>query len=198
MAMKRYKSVAQYFDSTEFFHDEQIRVREILNTLDLEECLKWSIPTYVHSGQNIVGLSGFKTYFGIWFFQGALLEDKQNLLINCQEGKTKAMRQWRMTSARDIKPRFIKSYVKEAIELAKQGKSIKPDRNKALLVPAELKQALSQNKKAKTAFDALTKGKQREYAEYIGEAKRDETKANRLVKILPMIVEGKGLNDKYR
>lgn len=198
MAMKRFKDVDQFIKTAGFFQDELIRLREILNSMDLEECVKWSFPCYVHAGQNIVGLGGFKSYFGLWFFQGALLEDKQQVLINAQDGKTKAMRQWRMKSAKEIKPRFIRAYVKEAMLLAEQGKSIKTDRAKALIVPSQLKEALSQNEKAQAAFDALTKGRQRDYADYISEAKREETKAKRLERIMPMIVAGKGLNDRYR
>ena len=175
-----------------------LKLRGILNSMDLDECLKWSFPCYTHNGQNVVGIGSFGSYFGLWFFQGALLKDEHEVLVNAQEGKTKAMRQWRMKSAKEIKVRQIKSYVKEAIELARQGKSIKADRSKAVIVPPQLKQALSQNKRAKTAFDKLTKGKQREYADYIADAKRDETKVRRLEKIMPMIAGGLGLNDKYR
>ena len=196
--MKRYKSVDHFIESAEQFQDGLIQLRSILNSLDLDECLKWSFPCYTHAGQNVVGLGGFKSYFGIWFFQGSLLKDERGVLCNAQEGKTKAMRQWRMTTASDIKPRFIKAYVKEAIELAAQGTSVKFERSKPLVVPSQLQQALSQNRKASTAFNKLTTGKQREYADYISEAKRDETKAKRLEKIMPMIASGKGLNDRYR
>ncbi|MFK7821093.1 MAG: YdeI family protein [Planctomycetaceae bacterium] len=193
--MKRYKSVDHFIESAEQFQPELIQLRDILNSLDLEEGLKWSFPCYTHAGQNVVGLCCFKAYFGIWFFQGALLKDDRSVLTNAQEGKTKAMRQWRMIASKDIKPRFIKAYVKEAIELAKQGRSIKFDRSKPLVVPPQLQQALSQNTKAAKAFAQLTKGKQREYADYISNAKREQTKATRLAKIMPMIQSGQGLNE---
>ena len=88
--------------------------------------------------------------------------------------------------------------MKEAIALVEDGAEIKPDRNKPVTIPTQLDAALRRSKKAKTGFDKLTKGKQREYADYIADAKREETKAKRLEKILPMIATGKGLNDKYR
>ena len=198
MAMKRYKSVDHYFESADKHQKELLRLREIVSGMDVDECMKWSFPCYTHNGQNVVGIGNFSSYFGLWFFQGALLEDKHQVLINAQEGKTKAMRQWRMRSAKEIKPRFIRAYLKEAIELARQGKAIKPDRNKALVLPPQLSEALAQDSKARKGFDGLTGGKQREYAEYIAEAKRDETKVKRLTKILPMITNGVGLNDKYR
>jgi uncharacterized protein YdeI (YjbR/CyaY-like superfamily) len=88
--------------------------------------------------------------------------------------------------------------VREAIELARQGKEIKPDRNKPLVIPPELKQALTKDKQAKASFDKMSKSRRREYAEHVAEAKREDTKARRLKKILPMIRAAQGLNDKYR
>jgi uncharacterized protein YdeI (YjbR/CyaY-like superfamily) len=103
-----------------------------------------------------------------------------------------------MKSAADIKPAIIKAYVKEAAALAKAGNEIKPDRNKKLVIPPELKAALAKNKRAAAAFEKLTPGKQREYAEHIIEAKQAATKDRRLTKILPLIIAGGGLNDKYK
>jgi uncharacterized protein YdeI (YjbR/CyaY-like superfamily) len=82
--------------------------------------------------------------------------------------------------------------------LARRGVEIKPERNKPLTVPAELRAALRKRGKAKTSFEAMTAGKRREYADYVASAKRDETKQKRIDKILPMIESGIGLNDKYR
>ncbi|MGI9261067.1 MAG: YdeI/OmpD-associated family protein, partial [Woeseiaceae bacterium] len=151
-----------------------------------------------YDGKNVVGIAGFKSYVGLWFHQGALLKDEQKVLINAQEGTTKALRQWRMQSAKEIKPAVIKRYVKEAIQLVKDGKSIGPSKKKPLAVPPELKKAIGKTKVAQKKFAELTPGKQREYAQYIATAKREETKQNRLKKILPMIKSGIGLNDKYR
>ena len=196
--MKRYKTVDEYIEAAETYGAELERLREILNQTELEETVKWGAPSYTYDGKIVVGLGAFKNFFAMWFHQGALLKDEAGHLINAQEGKTKALRQWRMESKKDIKARTIKAYVKEAILLQKSGKEIKPDRNKALVIPIELEQALSKSKKAQAAFDKLTKGKQREYVDHIADAKREETKKKRLEKIMPMIREGKGLHDKYR
>ncbi len=169
-----------------------------MNSTKLEETVKWGGPCYVYDGKNVVGMGAFKSYVGLWFHQGALLSDPNNVLINAQEGKTKALRQWRFESKKEIKSRGIKAYVKEAIELQKQGSEIKPTRQKSVTVPAQLHSALTKNRKAKAGFASRTPGKQREYAEYIAEAKREEMKVKRLAKIIPMIVDGAGLNDKYR
>lgn len=196
--MKRVKSCDDYFARAGVWSDELKTLREILLSSGLEETVKWGAPCYVHEGKNVVGLGAFKSYFGLWFFQGALLEDKAGVLVNAQAGKTRALRQWRMQSARDIKPAAIKRYVKEALKVAQEGREIAPARNKPVVIPPELKRALQRNKKAGARFKTLGRGAQREYADYIAEAKREETKARRIERILPMIAAGAGLNDKYR
>ena len=196
--MKRYQSVEDYIAACDEWQDELATLREILLSTDLEECVKWGAPCYTFNGKNVVGIAAFKHYFGLWFHQGALLADPNGVLLNAQEGKTKALRQWRMKSAKEIKKTVLKKYVKEAIALAREGKEIKPDRSKPIVVPAELKQALAKHKRAAASFKKLSRGCQREYAEYISEAKREETRQRRVEKILPMILESAGLNDRYR
>ncbi|MDH3587855.1 MAG: DUF1801 domain-containing protein [Gammaproteobacteria bacterium] len=196
--MQRNKTVDGYIESSVQWQDELANLRKILNACRLDETVKWGAPCYTWEGKNIVGIGAFKSYFGLWFFQGALLRDPDGVLVNAQAEKTKAMRQWRFQSINDIKVASINAYIKEAIELARSGKQIKPDRNKPILVPPELKSRLAQNKKTEAAFKALSKGRQREYADYIAEARRPDTKTKRLTKILPMIATGKGLHDKYR
>lgn len=196
--MKRTKTVEQYIDDAEDWHDELVRLREILCATDLTEEVKWGAPCYTYKGKNVVGIGAFKAYVGLWFHQGALLADKEKRLINAQDGKTKALRQWRMHSAKEIKPATIKRYVKEAIKHVDDGKRISPARNKPLVVPNELTAAFVKNKMIARKFAELTPGKQREYADYVAEAKRDETKLARIKKILPLIKAGGGLHDKYR
>lgn len=197
--MKKPKSVDHFIETREKWQKEVIRLREILLSMELEEAIKWSFPSYAHNGKNIVGIGGFKSYFGLWFYEGALLKDPQKVLNNAQEGKTQTMRQWRMTSAKEIKVRSIKAYVKEAIEVSKQKKTpVKRKKKVSVKIPPELQAVLKTDKKAAKAFGELTPGRQRDYAEYIETAKRAETKLKRLEKIMPMIKEGVGLNDKYR
>lgn len=196
--MKRAKTVDGYIRDADQWQSELRTLRGILNETGLVEEIKWGAPCYTHKGKNVIGLAAFKQWFCLWFHQGALLEDKDKVLVNAQEGKTKALRQWRMNSARDIKPRFIKRYAKEAMALVDAGKEIKADRSKPVDVPDELSKAMRRHKGATAGFRGLTKGKQREYAEHIASAKRDETKQKRIEKVLPMIAAGKGLNDKYR
>ncbi|MFG0256782.1 MAG: YdeI family protein [Phycisphaerales bacterium JB043] len=196
--MKRHKTVDDYIASVAHWQAELERLRQIVASTPLEETVKWGAPCYTHNGKNVVGIGAFKSYVGLWFHQGALLGDPEGVLINAQEGKTRALRQWRFTSNGEIKARIIKAYIKEAIELVEQGKEIKPDRSKPIVIPDELKAAFRKNTRAKSAFGKLSKSCQREYAEHVGDAKREETRVRRVEKIIPMILEGAGLNDKYR
>lgn len=196
--MQRYESVDAYIDGHPEWHDELVKLRDILNSTELVETVKWGAPCYTINGKHVVGLGAFKNFVSLWFFQGVFLKDQKQVLINAQEGRTKGLRQWRFEAIKDIKPRNIMTYVNEAIELQKQGKEIKPDRSKPVEVPLELQQALDKNKQLRLKFDKFTKGRQREFAEHIASAKRAETKQARLDKITPMILDGVGLNDKYR
>jgi uncharacterized protein YdeI (YjbR/CyaY-like superfamily) len=126
------------------------------------------------------------------------LNDESDVLINAQEGTTKALRQWRMEAVKDIRVGLIRSYVKEAKAMMVAGREIKPERGKGVEVPAELTKGLRRVKGAKAAFDGLTPGRRHEYARYIAEAKRAETRVSRVEKVIPMIVAGVGLNDRYR
>lgn len=89
MPMKRAKSVDDYVDQSDQWRDEIRRLREILRSTNLLEEIKWGAPCYTCKGKNVVGLGAFKSYFGLWFHQGALLKDDQKVLINAQEGVTK-------------------------------------------------------------------------------------------------------------
>jgi uncharacterized protein YdeI (YjbR/CyaY-like superfamily) len=196
--MKRFKSADEYFDATANWRPELTKLRRVLLSSSLQETVKWGAPVYTSDGKNIVGIAAFKQWVALWFFQGALLKDPYKLLMNAQEEKTQAMRQWRITDSKQIKVTQLEQYIAEAIQLSRSGISIKPRRDNPLIMPDELKNALTNNKKAGKVFEGMSKSCQREYAEYVAEAKKPETKLRRLEKILPMIESGGGLNDKYR
>ncbi len=189
--------VEAYIDKKEQWSAELRILRKTLNDLPLEETVKWGAPTYTFKGKNIVGMAAFKNYFGLWFFQGALLKDADKKLMNAQEGKTQAMRQWRFSSIEEINVELIRSYALEAIENQKAGKAIKP-KKKPLIIPELLQEALDSNVTLKQNFEAFSLSHKREYADHISEAKREATKRSRLEKIIPMILENVGLHDKYR
>ncbi|WP_411768017.1 YdeI/OmpD-associated family protein [Winogradskyella sp. A3E31] len=197
--MKKVSSVEDYIEKNKHWQKELELLRDIILKTELNESIKWGAPVYDLSGKNVVGLGAFKQHFGVWFFNGVFLKDEHNLLVNAQEGKTKALRQMRFESFGHINENAVLAYVKEAIENQKAGKEIKPQRNtKKVVIPEELKSALNKNTKLNEAFNGLTPSKQREYCEHIQTAKREATKLSRLEKITPMILEGKGLHDKYK
>jgi len=200
--MKRHKSVESYFEKQSEWKAPLLLLRELLKAEAFEETVKWAFPVYTINGKNVAGLGAFKSYVGIWFFQGALLKDEQKKLVNAQEGKTQSMRQWRFQSIEEIEQNaeLIVAYLKEAIANQEAGKEIKPTRagKKPLTIPPELQQALDQNASLKDSFEALNLTKKRDFAEYIETAKRKATKQSRLEKIIPMISDGVGLNDKYK
>lgn len=195
--MKMAKSVEEYLIDNKEYKPLLEKLRSILLSTELTETVKWGIPTYTINNKNIVGIGAFKSYAGLWFFNGTFLKDEAKVLINAQEEKTKGMRQWRFNSVKDVDGKLVKAYVLEAIQNQKDGKEIKPDK-KPLIIPDELKEALVSDTLILEAFDQMSLTNKRDFAEYIASAKRTETKHSRLEKIIPMIKEGIGLHDKYK
>lgn len=197
--MKKVNSVEEYIEENSHFGDGLNVLRSIITSTELDESIKWNAPVYAINNKNVVGLGSFKNHFGIWFFNGVFLKDEKKLLLVAQE-KTKGLRQMRFESINDIDKSSVLAYVKEAIENQKLGKEIKPSKTtkKDIVIPDVLKKELSLNTKLFEAFNLLSASKQREYCEYIQEAKRDTTKLSRLEKIVPMILQGAGLHDKYK
>ena len=177
--------------------EELMLLREIILSTGLKEEIKWGGPIYTLDGKNVLAIGGFKNFATIWFHQGVFLSDPANVLINANEGNTRGLRQWRFTSMKEIKPALVKKYVREAIKNAKEGKEIKPEKKAPLAFPDVFAKAMKKDKALKTAFEKLTPGKQREYIEYITEAKQEETRMRRIEKSVPIILSGRGLNEKY-
>lgn len=196
--MKKIESVEEYIETHPKWEALLLQIRELCIATAMEETVKWSIPTYTVNGKNVLGIGAFKNHVGIWFFQGVFLTDKHQKLTNAQDGKTKAMRQWKITSNEVLDSTVLKAYIQEAIENQLQGKEVAVVRNKSLVIPELFQNFLTNNITFKKAFEKLTKGKQREYCNYISEAKRVATKEKRLQKIIPLVKDGKGLYDHYK
>jgi len=196
--MEKVKSVDEFFNKIKLWKAELSLLRSSLLLTELKEELKWGIPTYTVDGKNVVSISGYKNHFALWFFQGALLKDTSKVLINAQEGKTKAQRQWRFKSVEDIDVDLLSAYVIEAIRNQREGKEIPINRSGVFLIPSKLKDELNKDAVLLKNFNLLTKGKQKEYCTYISEAKKESTQNKRILKIIPMINNLIGLNDKYK
>jgi len=181
----------QYADLTE-------KLVQLVNETDLVKEFKWGGDIYTYNNKNVLAFSGFKHHFSLWFHNGVFLEDKEGVLMSANIEKTKGLRQWRFKSIEDFNEDLVRKYIKEAIQIAKDGLEL----TSVKLPPKEpeglLKDALSNDSTFKKAFQKLTPGRQKDYIEYIEEAKQEKTKITRLEKIKPMILDGKGLNDKYK
>lgn len=198
--IKKVSSVEEYIENNLEFSRQLNTLRQLLISTELEEQIKWNAPTYSINGKNVIGLGAFKNHYCLWFFNGVFLKDEANMLVNAQEGKTKALRQMRFESDDDLNSNLILSYIKEAIQNQKLGKEIKATGTKKadITIPTQLQNAFKINSNLKDAYDKLSLSKQKEYCNYINEAKREATKNSRLEKITPMIIELKGLHDKYK
>jgi len=167
-------------------------MRRVLAGLALKEERKWGKPTYTLDGRNVVIMQGFKEYFALGFFQGALLKDPEKVLV--QLGQVHAGRVMKFTSAKEITAQAatIKAYVREAIAVEQAGLRMKPKRTSDLPVPEELSERFRKDPRFKRAFEALTPGRQRGYLHHFAAAKQSATRTARIEKAMPAIFEGRG------
>jgi uncharacterized protein YdeI (YjbR/CyaY-like superfamily) len=167
-------------------------MRRVLAGFAMTEECKWGKPTYTLEGKNVVIMQGFKEYFALGFFQGALLKDPKKVLV--QLGQTHVGRVMKFTSAKDITARAatIKAYVREAIAVEKAGLRMKPKKTSDVPVPEELSERFRRDPRFKRAFAALTPGRQRSYLYHFGAAKQSATRTARIEKSMAAIFEGRG------
>ena len=167
-------------------------MRRVLAGFAMKEECKWGKPTYTVNGKNVVIMQGFKEYFALGFFQGALLKDPKKVLV--QLGQIHAARVMKFTSAKEIKAKatIIKAYVREAIAVEDAGLRMTPKKTSDYPVPEELKDRFRKDPRFKRAFEALSPGRQRSYLYHIAAAKQPATRVARIEKVTPAIFEGRG------
>jgi len=193
---KRNPKVDAFFARAKYWREEFEKLRTIVLDCDLTEEMKWGCPCYTFEKSNIVLIHGFKEYCALLFFKGALLKDPKGILVQ-QTERVQAARQIRFASVRDIDKlkTALKAYVKEAIEIKKAGSKVNYKRTSEFRVPEEFQDKLNEMPALKTAFDALTPGRQRAYILYFSTPKQSTTRASRVEKNVKQILKGKGLND---
>ena len=171
-------------------------MRTIVLDCGLTEELKWGVPCYTFEKKNIVIIHGFKEYCALLFFKGALLKDPKDILIQ-QTENVQAQRQIRFTNVGEIvkMESVLKAYIREAIEVEKAGKKVKFKKTSEFNIPEEFQKKLDKISALKTAFHALTPGRQRAYIFYFSQPKQSKTRESRIEKCMPQILKGKGLND---
>ena len=194
--MNRTNPKVDWFFKAKQWQEEFEKLRMICLYSELTEELKWGCPCYTFQKRNIVLIHGFKEYCALLFFKGALLKDAKRILIQ-QTENVQSARQIRFTNVRQIvklKP-ILKAYIKEAIEVEKAGLKVSFKKTSDFKIPEELQNRFDEMPALKTAFDALTPGRQRAYIFYFSQPKQSKTRESRVEKCLPQILIGKGLND---
>ena len=185
-----------YFSKAKKWQEEFEKLRMIILDCQLTEELKWGVPCYSFQESNIVLIHGFKEYCALLFFKGALLNDANGILIQ-QTENVQAARQIRFTNVREIvkMKTILKAYIYEAIEVEKAGLKVNFKKTIEFIIPEEFQKNLDKNPVLKTAFDALTPGRQRGYLFYFSQPKQSKTRESRVKKCMQQILNGKGLND---
>jgi uncharacterized protein YdeI (YjbR/CyaY-like superfamily) len=188
--------VDEFLSKSNKWQEEYEKLRNIVLDCELTEEFKWMHPCYTFEKKNIVLIHGFKEYCALLFHKGALLQDVHGILIQ-QTENVQAARQIRFTNVQEIVEleTILKAYINEAIEVEKAGLEVNFKKTTEFRIPEELHNKFDETPTLKTAFEALTPGRQRAYIHYFSEAKQSKTRESRVEKSMPQIFNGKGLND---
>jgi len=185
-----------YFDKATQWQKEIKKLRTLVLDCGLTEELKWGCPCYLYEKRNIVLIHVFKEYCALLFFKGALLKDTDGILIQ-QTKNVQVARQIRFTTIQEIvkMEAILKAYIYQAIEVEKAGVKVTLKKSTEFEIPEEFQKKLDKVRGLKTAFHALTPGRQRAYLLHFAAPKQSKTREARVEKCIPPILNGKGLND---
>lgn len=188
--------VDEFIRKSKKWKEEYEKLRKIVLDCELTEDFKWMHPCYTYEKKNTVLIHGFKEYCALLFHKGALLKDASGILVQ-QTENVQAARQIRFTNVQEITEMetILKAYINEAIEVEKAGLEVTFKKNTEYTVPEEFQTKLDEVPALKTAFEALTPGRQRAYLLYFSGAKQSKTREARIEKCMEKILDGKGLND---
>lgn len=178
------------------WQEEFEALRNICLDCQLAETLKWGNPCYVYQNTNLVLIHGFKDYCALLFFKGSLMSDPHGLLVQ-QTENVQVGRQLRFTGLKEINKlkSVIKSYILDAIQIESQGLQPQYKKSADFPVAEEFQAALDKSAKLRKAFESLTPGRQRGYLLHFSSAKQAKTRASRVEKYIPQILDGKGIDD---
>ncbi|HYK75211.1 MAG TPA: YdeI family protein [Pseudoneobacillus sp.] len=188
--------VDEFLSKAKKWKEEFVKLRNIVLDRELTEEFKWMHPCYTFEKKNIVLIHGFKDYCALLFHKGALLQDAHGILIQ-QTENVQAARQIRFTNVQEIveMESILKTYIDEAIEVEKAGLEVDFKKTTEYIIPEELQDKFNEFPDLKTAFEALTPGRQRAYILYFSQPKQSKTRESRVEKCMQQILGGKGLND---
>lgn len=185
-----------YFNKAGKWQKELEELRRIVLDCHLTEELKWGCPCYTFENSNIVLIHVFKEYCALLFFKGVLLQDAEKILIQ-QTENVQVPRQARFTDVREImklEP-VLKAYIYEAVEVEEAGVKVPLKKTADFDVPEEFQNKLDAMPALRSAFEALTPGRQRGYLFYFAQAKQSKTRTSRIEKYMQHILDGKGIDD---
>ncbi|WP_057913626.1 YdeI/OmpD-associated family protein [Peribacillus muralis] len=191
---KTNSKVDEFLNKAKNWQEEYEVLRRIVLDCELTEEFKWMHPCYTYEKKNIVLIHGFKEYCALLFHKGALLKDVNEILIQ-QTENVQGARQIRFTNVQEIvaiEP-ILKAYIQEAIEVEKAGLEV--EYNTEIIIPEELQNKFDELPALKTAFEALTPGRQRAYFLHFSQPKQSKTRVSRVEKCTKQILDGKGLKD---
>ena len=193
--MEDFPDVDAYLEAAEQWPEEIRRLRPLLLAAGLEEEIKWGKPCYSHDGANIAIVQEFADNLALMFFKGILLDDPGGALEEVGPN-SHAARRMVFTSVEDVETHadLVTGYVQEAIAIEDAGTEV-PPRPEEELAP-ELAERLAQDPELAASFEELTPGRQRAYNLHVSGAKQASTRERRVDKIVPRILEGKGLRDR--
>jgi uncharacterized protein YdeI (YjbR/CyaY-like superfamily) len=188
--------VDAFLERTTEWRAEIEALRKIILDCQLTEDFKWGWPCYSIDKKNVVLIHGFKEYCALLLFKGALMKDPENILVQ-QTENVQAARQIRFTGLDEIKrmDNILKAYIHQAIDVEKAGLKVDFKKTTEFSMPEEFQAKLDTIPELKTAFHALTPGRQRGYLLHFSSAKQAKTREARIEKCRPQILDGKGLDD---
>ncbi|PKR84121.1 YdeI/OmpD-associated family protein [Heyndrickxia camelliae] len=188
--------VDEFISKSKKWKEQYEKLRNIVLDCELTEEFKWMHPCYTYENKNIVLIHGFKEYCALLFHKGALLKDSEGILIQ-QTENVQAARQIRFTNVQEIveMESILKAYINQAIEVEMAGLEVNFKKTEEYKIPEEFQHKLDNIPALKTAFEALTPGRQRAYIYYFSQAKQSKTRESRVQKYMQKILDGKGLND---
>lgn len=189
--------VDEFLSKEKKWKEEFVKLREIiLDCGELTEDFKWMHPCYTIKNKNVVLIHGFKDYCALLFHKGALLKDPEGILIQ-QTENVQAARQIRFTNLQEIikMEAVLKDYIQQAIEVENAGLEVEMKKKTEFTIPEELQNQFDEFPELKTAFEALTPGRQNAYIHFFSQAKQSKTRTARIEKNKQRILDGKGLND---
>ncbi|MEA5026717.1 hypothetical protein SDC9_166355 [bioreactor metagenome] len=188
--------VDDFIRNTTQWQVEFQKLRQIIQSFDLDEDLKWGVPCYTYNDKNVLLIHGFKAYCAILFIKGALLYDETHCLIQ-QTANVQAGRQLRFKNTQEIieQESMIREFITQAIVIEQKGLNIDFKTTKNYSIPTELQEEFDTIADLKSAFYKLTPGRQRAYLLYFNAPKQTITRTKRIKNAVPMILQGKGLYD---